>query len=243
MRRANSDAEEAAFASAAMVVPAAEAAMGYNPIVVLLISLTVLAMCIVAEYIEIEIPNWMTLLRMMTYAGAVIYFLGRTGENWPAKGADYAVPIVLLGLALYAVLKGAGRKSSNVLRYGMYGIMFLIIVSGAANMHWSSYIGEWRALEPGMLFVLVLPIFGSKKKDAGIASMGSACIMSVLATGTIYDSIYAYSRSLTIRGVTEHMESLTACAVTVGWFTTLCWLITNLEKDAKKIFLKKEKSS
>lgn len=231
MRKTNVNKESRAFASAAMVVPAAEAAMGCNPIVVMGASAIAYGLCSILALGESEDSKLVRYLQTPFLIIMTAYYLERTSECWPAEGAEYTVPLVLLVLVAYAVMKKAERKASNVLRYGMYAILVLVIVSGVKKINWEIALPNWGGADLSLLGVLILPMIGEEKKEASLAAGISASVAAIMTIGTTAQGIYAYSRSLTLHGVTEHIESLVACAVTVGWFTALCWILKKQIKE------------
>ena len=79
---------EAAFAAAAMIVPAVEAGVGRNWLPVLIVGLaSELLYCIQREP-KGELPGWMSMLRVATMLFLASWLMGRIAEPWPGRAAD-----------------------------------------------------------------------------------------------------------------------------------------------------------
>ena len=59
-----------------------------------------------------------------------------------------------------------------------------------------------------------------------------AAAAAFITAGTA--SLYAYSRGLSLAGVTEHLESLAACALTAGWFASICYVLDSVKEKEEK---------
>ena len=159
--------------------------------------------------------------------------LNWTHDCWPGRGAAYAVPGVLVLLAVYAVWRGSAVRAASVLRYGVYLIFLLLAISGLLQLRWSQL--RPRAELPSMALAaaLLLPLLGRKGKTWHVFPNGLiAAAAAFITAGTA--SLYAYSRGLSLAGVTEHLESLAACALTAGWFASICYVLDSVKEKEEK---------
>lgn len=222
----------------AMTIPITEGALGSNwlPTAVTASVAALLNLWMATQ--EEVIPKWLSWARQIAIVILLGYFLRKTHSCWPGRGAEYVVPAVLLALAVYSTGKGANAaiQSANVLRYGMFLVLMVLLISGLDNLKWNAL--RPQAHFPGMelCIALLLPLIGRRVSPGKIGALAAlALIVAVITAGTAAASLYFYSQGLSLRGITEHTESITACAVTVGYFALLCFLLDCEKKEWEDI--------
>lgn len=221
------------FQLLALTVPAAEAAAGKNWLPTLILALASVLVCTWISALADPNLQWLNDLRSIAAALLLSGLLNWTHDCWPGRGAAYAVPGVLVLLAVYAVWRGSAVRAASVLRYGVYLIFLLLAISGLLQLRWSQL--RPRAELPSMALAaaLLLPLLGRKGKTWHVFPNGLiAAAAAFITAGTA--SLYAYSRGLSLAGVTEHLESLAACAITAGWFASICYVLDSVKEKEEK---------
>lgn len=221
------------FQLLALTVPAAEAAAGKNWLPTLILALASVLVCTWISALADPNLQWLNDLRSIAAVLLLSGLLNWTHDCWPGRGAAYAVPGVLVLLAVYAVWRGSAVRAASVLRYGVYLIFLLLAISGLLQLRWSQL--RPRAELPSMALAaaLLLPLLGRKGKTWRVSPNGLiAAAAAFITAGTA--SLYAYSRGLSLAGVTEHLESLAACALTTGWFASICYVLDSVKEKEEK---------
>ena len=224
---------EAAFAAAAMIVPAVEAGVGRNWLPVLIVGLaSELLYCIQREP-KGELPGWMSMLRVATMLFLASWLMGRIAEPWPGRAAEYVVPLAVLVLAAASVRMGSeeAAAAAGVLRYGIYGVLALLLVAGVKEVSWQELRPKAELPDGALAAILLLPLMSSHKRGSCNALPLAAILGSIVAAGAY--NLYEYSRTLSINGAAERMESIAACAITAGYFGMLSWLLDGCAKERK----------
>lgn len=221
------------FQLLALTVPAAEAAAGKNWLPTLILALASVLVCTWISALADPNLQWLNDLRSIAAVLLLSGLLNWTHDCWPGRGAAYVVPGVLVLLAVYAVRRGSAVRAASVLRYGVYLIFLLLAISGLLQLRWSQL--RPRAELPSMALAaaLLLPLLGRKGKTWHVFPNGLiAAAAAFITAGTA--SLYAYSRGLSLAGVTEHLESLAACALTAGWFASICYVLDSVKEKEEK---------
>lgn len=221
------------FQLLALTVPAAEAAAGKNWLPTLILALASVLVCTWISALADPNLQWLNDLRSIAAVLLLSGLLNWTHDCWPGRGAAYTVPGVLVLLAVYAVWRSSAVRAASVLRYGVYLIFLLLAISGLLQLRWSQL--RPRAELPSMALAaaLLLPLLGRKGKTWHVFPNGLiAAAAAFITAGTA--SLYAYSRGLSLAGVTEHLESLAACALTAGWFASICYVLDSVKEKEEK---------
>lgn len=221
------------FQLLALTAPAAEAAAGKNWLPTLILALASVLVCTWISALADPNLQWLNDLRSIAAVLLLSGLLNWTHDCWPGRGAAYAVPGVLVLLAVYAVWRGSAVRAASVLRYGVYLIFLLLAISGLLQLRWSQL--RPRAELPSMALAaaLLLPLLGRKGKTWHVFPNGLiAAAAAFITAGTA--SLYAYSRGLSLAGVTEHLESLASCALTAGWFASICYVLDSVKEKEEK---------
>lgn len=221
------------FEALALTVPAAEAAVGKNWLPTLILTLAALLICTCVS--TQEVPEWDWLKKLQCIAAALILakLLEWTHRSWPGTGANYAVPAVLLALAAYGVQKGNAIRGASVLRYGVYLVLALLAIAGLKQVKPQDLAPKAKVPDLTLAAVLLLPLLSRRNGNAAIPLNGiAATAASVLTAGS--DSIYGYSRGISLGGAATHLESLAASAITIGWFAAISFVLDSVQEKSEK---------
>lgn len=227
----------APFLTTALLIPTASAAIGKNWLPTLVVSLAAVLLHGWLPKETEQAPKWLERLRWLAVLMLAAHFLRQTAICWPGKGAQYVVPAVLAILALYAVSKGEEQamRSASVLRYGVVGVLIITFYAGIRSVDVQYLLPSGELPECELIIALLLPLLGMKPKGTRWRVLPVAAVLiAVITAGANVDNLYAYSRTISIRGVTEHAESTIACAMTIGYYALLCYLLTAGGKEEKK---------
>lgn len=221
------------FEVLALTVPAAEAAVGKNWLPTLILALAALLICTCVS--TQEIPEWDWLKKLQCIAAVLILakLLEWTHRSWPGTGANYAVPAVLLALAADGVRKGSAIRGASVLRYGVYLVLALLAIAGLKQVKPQDLAPKAQVPDLTIGAVLLLPLLSRRNGNAAIPLNGiAATAASVLTAGS--DSIYEYSRGISLGGAATHLESLAASAITIGWFAAISFVLDSVQEKSEK---------
>ena len=221
------------FEALALTVPAAEAAVGKNWLPTLILTLAALLICTCVS--TQEVPEWDWLKKLQCIAAALILakLLEWTHRSWPGTGANYAVPAVLLALAAYGVQKGYAIRGASVLRYGVYLVLALLAIAGLKQVKPQDLAPKAQVPDLTLAAVLLLPLLSRRNGNAAIPLNGiAAAAASVLTADS--DSIYGYSRGISLGGAATHLESLAASAITIGWFAAISFVLDSVQEKSEK---------
>ncbi len=220
------------FCLMALTVPAAEAAVGTNWLPTMVVALAAFLLCTWMNGREDPQWKWLSALRMIVICLLIAWLLDWTHSCWPGNGAAYVVPAALLIAAVWAVGRGSetAQRAANVLRYGMYLVLGVLLFSGIKNLSLDKLYPSGELPDLSLCAVLLLPLLAQKTGRGNPIGL-TALLAAIVTAGTGATSLYTYSRGLSIRGIAEHIESVTACAVTVGFFAALCFLLENGKRE------------
>lgn len=222
----------APFSLMALVVPAAEAAVGKNYLPTLILALAAFLLCTWVSGLKEPDWKWLAYARWAAVAFLLAWSLNWTHICWPGKNSSYVVPGALLILAMYAVWRGSAARAASVLRYGMYLILFILAVLGIPQIKTEDLRPMAQVPDMQLAAVLLLPMLAKKTGTWEYRPIGLAAVAAAILT-VGQTTLYEYSRGISIGGVTEHMESLAACAMTVGYFALLCYLLDGIRRAEK----------
>ena len=221
------------FQIMALAVPAAEAAMGKNWLPTLVLALAAFLLCTWVSAQPEPGWKWLYPVRCAAVVFLLAWSLNWTHICWPGEKSSYVVPGALLALAMYAVWKGNAMSASTVLRYGMYLILAALAVLGFSQIKLGDLRPTAQLPDMRLAAVLLLPLLARKSGTWTFHPIGAVAVLTALLTGGAA-SVYEYSRGLSLGGVTEHMESLAACAITVGYFSMLCFLLDGIKQEGER---------
>lgn len=224
------DRAERTWLAAAMTIPLAQTAGGTPLLTTLLASAILLPLSLCRE--EVPQPRWLQRMHWFACVLAAGTILGRTAACWPETGMEILVPGILLLLSTVSAQQGKREacRAANVLRFGVYGILAALLLSGMKEIYLPNLRCVWGVPGAELILVLLIPsIAGMGGKDIRLAvRLGAAALLfSFLGVGVLGKGgdLYELSRSLSILGVAERFESLTAAAITVGYFQMVSLLV------------------
>ena len=222
------------FEVLALTIPAAEAAVGKNWLPTVILALAALLICIWMSTLEIPQWDWLKKLQGIAAAFFLARLLGWTHQSWPGTAANYVVPAVLTVLAAYGVQKGSAVRGASVLRYGVYLVLALMAVAGLKELKLQALTPKAQLPDLTLAAVLLLPLLSRRDGDGRIPLNGiaAAAAASVLTVGRF--SLYEYSRGISLGGAAAHLESLTASAITIGWFAAICFVLDSAKGETGK---------
>ncbi len=185
------------------------------------------------------------------YAAAVV--AAQSPLCWPGKGADIAVPLVLLALAALSAWKGAeGASRVAAVLCPLCVLIFAVILAcGIGNIRWGRVGMESSAPSGNLIFVFLLPIGATAiPRKPGIGILGCmtglsifAWIVSAVSVGTLSlpisltrkDAFYEVSKSLSLFGKLQRLEAISAVAVTVSIYAMLSLLLSSVGHLAENV--------
>ena len=221
------------FQLLALIIPAAEAAAGRNWLPTLILALASVLVCTCVSALGEVNLQWLNDLRCIGVILLLSGLLGWTDRSWPGRGTEYVVPGVLTLLAMYAVWQGGAVRTASVLRYGVYLILLLMALSGLLQFKAEQLRPRAEMPDMALTAALLLPLLGRKSRGWRVVPNGLAAVAASLVTGGAA-SLYAFSRGLSIAGVSEHVESVAACAITIGWFASICYLLDSVKEKEER---------
>ena len=77
---------------------------------------------------------------------------------------------------------------------------------------------------------MLLPLAARKTGKNGCNPVGVAAVLSSIITGGCA-GLYQFSRSVALGGIGLRLESVAACAITVGNFALLCFLLDGMGRE------------
>ncbi len=219
-----------------------------------MLAIGLIATCAVCLLLRrMEIPGWLCALELVWLTTALAACAGFTADSWPMGNPSCVVPLTLLALGVWSAGKGPGAAA------GTAGILFLLLCigyglvlgSGVSQIRWD-WARRHPAAEPGLaIFVFLLPAAAAviPKQAGGKRGLFLFLIpvfslaATVVTCGSIhpdatYESFpfYEMSRSLSLLGVAERFEALVCAIITVGWFSTVSFLLSAVGAAAQKCF-------
>lgn len=225
------------FMSTALLIPTIQASIGTNWLPIVIVSIIGILCNLWGSCIGEEETKTVSRLRIVVLILLTARMLCEIPACWPGRGNGYVVLSVILGLAAFASWKGKEKAvcAVSILRFGIIGVMSVILYAGIGNVKWE----EWKPYPQWprsiLLVMLMLPLIERSGYWTGaIKNAIIATITGIISSGAGVLTIYAYSRGLEIQGIAEHLESITACAVTMGFFGMSTWLLTEIREEIKE---------
>lgn len=228
--------EKKAALTAAMMIPLVEASIGTNWLPTLIICLGAYILTICLSYIGK--PKWFRIPEIIILILLIPFLLKDVHQSWPSRGTEYAVPFVIIALALYAAVKKRGLRCAAVLRYGIYGVLLTLGYGAIANIEIKELLPRAEYANMKLAIILLIPMLieeGGEGVPKGIYLF--PITSSFLTANQTGRTLYQFSKGIAIHGIAEHFESITACASFAGYFALTALL---LEEAAKRIEKGKE---
>lgn len=221
----------------AMLIPLTEFSVGNPWWLNGLMVLGCVMLCMLCR--PVEPPKWLEWMQLVGRGLLLGAFLHSASYFWPGEKAEYVVPLAILLFAEQAAERGekTAARSVNILRYGVLAVLGIVLFSAIPEIDW----GNQEEAKPNftLLPVLLLPMIGRRKLQAG---QGIAILCAVVVSGWVIGNVtgpqgnlYELSRSISILGTAQRFESVTAVAMTIGYFGLGTFLLRSGEgKERQK---------
>lgn len=172
---------------------------------------------------------------LIIYVGQI---LQASAEIWPGNSYP-AVPLFLLGLALWSAWKGASAAArAGCVLFWLVLIVYPAVFGAALqDVRWEWVEPKEGAADGNVLLLLLLPVLSGILLKKGTGSSKKlllpslfAVVCSILTAGILSrpeeDGFYQMVRSIDLLGVVKHFEALISATATVGWFALLSWTLS-----------------
>ena len=117
--------------------------------------------------------------------------------------------------------------------YRPFEVLALLAIAGLRQVKPQDLAPKAQVLDLTIGAVLLLPLLSRRNGNAAIPLNGiAATAASVLTAGS--DSIYEYSRGISLGGAATHLESLAASAITIGWFAAISFVLDSVQEKSEK---------
>lgn len=227
-----------AFFITALLIPTIDMSVGRNWLPALIVTLAAMILTRARCVQHTTNIKWLQKIQKVIVIFLLAWTLDQTHSAWNGKAAEYVIPFILLALGLWSVMRGEERaiRSCNVLRYGIYTVVGIVFISAVREIHPSQWAPKAEKPSMGIIIALLLPLLQKVEREKTEGKVSAAIMMTTLITaGTPQKGIYQYSRGIAINGVTEHIESIVACAMTVGYYCLLCYLLLSESGEKKRL--------
>ena len=242
----------AAWLCAAMIPVLVQLLAGVSWVWVLLAGLmSVLVVWIVWRSGAREYPKWLWASQLLFTIVLLGQLLEKTGESWPT-GHQIVVPLILLAVAAWSVLKGpsAAARVGGVLFWFIIIMYLAVFGAGVREVELEWLKPELSGVSWLGFALLLLPAGATALRRPGekwgvrlvlpavfalAASLITIGVLSPLAAGK-GNAFYELSRSLNLLGIARRFEAVVSAAMTVGWFALISMLLTFCGKHFEKLF-------
>lgn len=221
----------------AMLIPLLECSVGNPWWMNSLMVLGCVVLCMLCR--PLEPPKWLEWMQLAGRGLLLGTFLHSASYFWPGEKAEYVVPLAILLFAEQAAERGekTAARSVNILRYGVLAVLGIVLFSAIPETDWGKREAAMRNVT--LLPVLLLPMIGRRKLQAG---QGIAILCTVVISGWVIGNVtgpqgnlYELSRSISILGIAQRFESVTAVAMTIGYFGLSTFLLRSGEGKEREI--------
>lgn len=226
----------ACFLAAALLAPITHAAPSNSwPV-----TLTLSAVCLSAAWwlsrCGAPIGKFLTVLQGLWSCVIAAMVLRWAGAYWPGHTQGWAAPLILLLLAAWASSsKERAARVGCVLLLPILISLAAVLISGIPEIRWDELRPKWLMRDADLIPILLLPALtrgkGKGKKLFGLGLFGigvsavTAGVLSYPVSAGAKAPVYELSRSIAIFGIGQRFESLTALAMTLGYFAALGFLL------------------
>ncbi len=178
---------------------------------------------------------------------------GRTANCWEDASGFPVIPLILLALAGFAA-KSGGERASRVgaTLLWLTAILYAVaLLAGAKSLRLEFMEPKIQIPDPSLVPLLLLPCAAtllprSGKRyyiynSAGVAllallfSFWLNAALSPKVAAQAADPFYEYSKSISIFGTVERLESLVACAITAAWVALFSLLLSGAGYQAESV--------
>ena len=214
---------------------------------------------LVWRFTKWQSPRWMRMLQLLYVIVLLGSLLNEVANSWPT-GHPKAVPLLLMGLAVWSVSKGvsAAARVGVVLFWVVLLIYLAVLGAGVGEVRLQWLKPELGYVNPVSLALLLLPagaIALMRKKQQWSGKVFLPYLFSLTAAVVIVgvispqvaigmdQSFYEYSRSLSLLGVVKRLEAVASAGMTLGWFALLTIILSMCAVQTEEIFSKGRRAS
>lgn len=180
-------------------------------------------------------------------------FAGQTANCWEGDQVFPLIPLVLLALSAFAAKNGAERASrvGGILIWLVGAFFAVALLAGIGGLKPRQVEMSLSFPNPGVVPVLLLPCTAALLPRSGrshhILNSVSIALLPVLFTlwlqaalspeicAEAADQFYEYSKSISIFGTVERLESLVACGITASWVALFALLLSAAGCQAERV--------
>ena len=234
------------------VVPAILGVVGRNgwPTVLLTACVSGAVCCCISTFCSDRLPKWLCNLELIW----LTVFLGKiaqisTGCWESAKGMNF-IPAFLLALAAWTANKGLHRSArvGVTLQWLVLPVLAVVLLSGTVDVHLKWIRTEWEIPDGTLVAILLfpcamvfVPLDGKRLRYSGfllgvVAVVSTVLIQGILGSGISGNTIYKFSKGITLFGIAERFEALISCALTIGMFAFMVLILSMIQYLTKKVF-------
>lgn len=231
--------QSAAFLAAAVAAPLAQTASGCTWLAAAPVTLACLLLGWTVNRRAGEDRRWLKELQGLWNCVILASILSWSGKCWPQLEGGWAIPYVLLALAAWAsASRHRAQRGGCFLLWPMALLLGAVLISGMGDVQWENLRPSWQMPDVWLIPIALLPALNRTKASGGklwwaiegyalAAAAVTAGVLSPAVSVREISPIYELSRSIRLLGVAPRFESLMAAAMTMGYFVTACYLLTN----------------
>lgn len=246
-----SENQASAWLASALAVPLARTAADCSWVAAGTVGAVCAAVCWGVRKMIVQPGPWLRRIQCLWICVLISELLHWSGQCWTDKRGEYVIPLVLLALGLWAVWGGRGKaiRTGCTLLWPMLLPLGAVLLSSIPQVSLKELLPTWKMAGAHMVWVLLLPVFSTMESRGrgGRMAVGLAvlALTASVAAGSVLppderggETIYELSRSISLFGVAERFESLTASGLTIGYFSAVAFLLdaqTKGEENRKKV--------
>ncbi len=234
---------------AAMAAPLAKAASCCSWLAVLLMGgITLLVGWWLARY-RAEQKPWLDILQGLWASVIVSEMLYWCEDCWPSHSNVKAAALILLALSVWLTCKGRQHTArvGCILIWPVGFLLGIILLSAAPEVKLQNLYPTWQMPKAELVTILLLTTLYAgqgKRTSAGVCA-GLLCyalitaaitagVLSPYISGMTETGLYEVSRSISLFGVSQRLESVAAAGMTIGYFGGISYLLSIPEEAANR---------
>ncbi|MCI7807784.1 hypothetical protein MR626_00600 [bacterium] len=241
--------QASAWQAAALAVPLVQAAAACSWLAAGAVGTVCLLVCWGTRKVTVAPGRWLRGIQCLWLSVLISELLHGSGQCWTDSRGKYAVPLVLLLLGLWTVSSRTNRaaRAGCTLLWPTILPLGAVFLSGIPQIRWGELTPVWKMPDADLMWVLLIPVLcgrgrpGCNGKTAvglGLLALTACAAASSVLPGDAGNEapVYELSRSLSLFGAAERLESVTAAALTMGYYTAVSYLLETQaeEADGKK---------
>lgn len=184
-------------------------------------------------------PKWVGAVELV---GVIVYLGAMARESvtcWQDGNSVSFLPVVLLLTAAMSVRNGAtqaARSGASLLWFVLPGAI-VILLAGISDWKVQNVVSSNNTASWMITPLLLLPLLSKRRiregkrlcRSAVWIGLGSIAVTLWLngevIPQTAANAFYEYAKGITLFGVAERFEAVTACLLTAGWFALFAYLL------------------